>query len=331
MTDGAHEADDRSGRWALPASAIAHALVAALLIFGLPFSLPQPQEEQAVSVTIEPAPEEAEAAAPAPPPAPPAEPSEQAESEEPPPPAAQEQAADTPVPVLQPVVKYGETDAGPRAALDGAGADDSPDTPTQSVAEKSVDEAEQQSPAEADTPAAETEKQAEDAESDASGQPDPTADDSSGAPQLVASTAGTEAPPPPPEPKPTVAEAAPKSELQEARRLFSQSATGGSTATTAMAGLPRGVRAGRLCASELRLQLLYGATPYSPELLPSYELKGGTVMRFEHSAFRAQGRWYTLGFECEVDADATKVVSFAFRVGAPLSREEAQRRGLPSR
>jgi hypothetical protein len=329
MTD---EADDRSERWALPASVVAHALVAALVIFGLPESAPQPEEEQAVSVTIEPPPGEAEAAAAAPPPAPPAEPAEPTEPEEPPPPAAQEQAAAAPIPVLQPVVKFGETDAGPREALDGSAAEDTPDPPTQSVAQESPDEAEQENPAEDEAPPAETAEDSEEAESDASAQTDSADDESTGAsaPQLVASTAGEDAPPPS-GPEQAATAAASEPELQEARRLFSRSATGGATATTAMADLPRGVRAGRLCETELLLQLRYGATPYSPELLPSLRLDEGTVLAIPRGAFRARGTWYDLSFECQIDPEATHIVSFALRVGAPLSPEEQQQRGLPSR
>jgi hypothetical protein len=40
--------------------------------------------------------------------------------------------------------------------------------------------------------------------------------------------------------------------------------------------------------------------------------------------------WYKLGDRCEVDAEATKVVSFAFDIGKPLTPEEWARRGLPS-
>src|SRR5580704_12197442 len=46
--------DVRDHRWiwrrGLPASLVLHLLIAVLLIFGLPESLPQPQEDQAISV-----------------------------------------------------------------------------------------------------------------------------------------------------------------------------------------------------------------------------------------------------------------------------------------
>jgi hypothetical protein len=46
-------------------------------------------------------------------------------------------------------------------------------------------------------------------------------------------------------------------------------------------------------------------------------------------AFRADGRWYDLSYRCEIDADAMKVVSFAFDVGEPIPRSEWRKRGLP--
>ena len=70
--------------------------------------------------------------------------------------------------------------------------------------------------------------------------------------------------------------------------------------------------------------------PYSPELLPSYQLKSGDVLEVSRAAFRGSGQWYDLDFRCEVDAEATKVVAFALRVGDPLSSDERARRGLPS-
>jgi hypothetical protein len=118
--------------------------------------------------------------------------------------------------------------------------------------------------------------------------------------------------------------------LHEAKTLFSQSATGDPIATTAMGNLPRGVRASQLCVTELKQQLLNNLPPYYPELLPTDPLKAGTVIELRSTAFRASGRWFNLSYRCGVDKDATKVVSFAFRVGDPVPRSEWERRGLTS-
>ena len=98
-----------------------------------------------------------------------------------------------------------------------------------------------------------------------------------------------------------------------------------------MADVPRGVRAGRLCVTELREQLQNGLPPYYPDLLPSYRLEEGTVIDVPTAAFRVAGEWYDLSYRCEVDTNATRVVAFAFRVGGLLPRSEWTRRKLPAR
>jgi hypothetical protein len=66
-----------------------------------------------------------------------------------------------------------------------------------------------------------------------------------------------------------------------------------------------------------------------PELLPFDPLKEGTVIEKPSTAFRASWQWHDLSYRCEVDADATKVVGFAFDVGNPIPPSEWKRRGLP--
>ncbi len=309
------EANNERWGWGLSASVAVHALVAALVIFGLPETLLQPQQEEVVSVTIEPPPEKPpEPAKAAPPPPPPAEP------KEPPPPARAQAAA--PIAALNPVVKFGEKDAGPRQALAGSGAEDNPDPPVVADEPNVLDEAKPETPDEQEKPPAETET----AEAKESGKAGETS--GSAAEPLIATAAAAPDKAALPAPStPSKAKAAAEPKLREARKLFSRSADGGATATTAMADVPRGIRAGRLCATELRLQLLDGS--YFPELLPFYELKNGTVLTVRRSEFRAGGAWHSLAFECQVDRDATSVVSFAFRVGDALSREEISRRRLP--
>jgi hypothetical protein len=307
------EANIERRGWGLPASVAVHALVAALVIFGLPETLSQPQEEEVVSVTLEPPPKPPEPAKAEPPPPEPAKPPE----------PAPEQAAAAPIPPLNPVVKFGEKDAGPRRSLAGAGAEDNP-APRPPVANerKAADAASAENPEQDEKqPAAEKDE----------GKEPGKADDNTGsaAEQQLTTTAATpDKAPVPAGPPPGQAKAASEPKLHEARTLFSRSATGGPAATTAMANIPRGVRIGRLCETELGLQLLNGG--HFPDLLPSYRLEEGTVLAIQRSAYRrAGGVWHDLSFECQVDADATGVVSFAFRVGDPIPRAEAARLGLP--
>lgn len=116
------------------------------------------------------------------------------------------------------------------------------------------------------------------------------------------------------------------SSLPGVRRLNSQSATGDVLATTSMAGVRRGRRAAKLCASALEQQLLDAS--YFPVLLPNDPLKAGNVLDAPDVAFRTTTGWYHLSFRCEVDTDATRVSSFAYRVGTVISPEEAARFGL---
>lgn len=283
----------------MPASVVTHLLIAVLLIFGLPVSLSPSQEEQAIAVELVPPPKPPEKAKVEPPPpakaAKPEKPQEaKAETSSP---TGNDTAGQRPIPALRPVFQFGEKDAGPREALDGNSAEDGSASPLARL--------------------------------------EPDKKDLAEPPPAKALDAINPAPQPetPKKPTPKPAEAAKVQsavKLQEAKKLFSQTATASPAATTAMRNVPRDVRAGRLCVTELREQLLNASPPYFPDLLPSERLKDGTVIEIPREAFRANGQWFNLSYRCEVDAQAMKVVSFAFNVGDPVPRSEWKRRGLPS-
>lgn len=302
--------------WGFGASVALHLVVAALLLFELP-EFPMTEEEQAIDVAIVPPPEpeekpeaeppppapeptpekpeEAKAEPPPPAPEPPPEKPEEAKVE--PPPAAGEDAApQQSMPTLRPVVQFGEKNAGPRQALDG-------------------DSGQEGSPSEDAAPEAETK--------DTAGQPVVTAANSDNKIPLPGEPAEKA-----PEAKPA-AEAQKSPELREAKRLFSPYVTGDSVATTAMGDLPRAVRAGELCATELRQQLQYASPPYLPASVPRYVLEKGTVLQARRAAFSGGGQWRDVSFRCEVDAEATRVVSFAFGVGDIVPPSEWKSRRLP--
>jgi hypothetical protein len=267
------------------------------LVFELPVPLPQPQEEAIKVDLVPPPPEKAKAE---PPPAekpekPRQEPEKPEQAKAEPPPAASKDTA-PPSSVLKPVVQFGEKDAGPREALDGNSAEDGSPPP---AASRQPDEKELAQP-----------------------------------PTVTAAGAAIQVPPPgtpgakaPKAAEPAEAQKTPK--LQKAKKLFSANATGDPIATTAMGDMPRGMRVGELCASEIRQQLLHASPPYLAERYPRYELKDGTVLEARRAAFRAGGEWYDLSFRCEVDADATKVVSFAFGIGDLIPRSEWKSRKPP--
>ena len=283
----------RPSGFALPVSIGLHVAVVALLVFGLPRTLREPADEEAVTVDL------------VPPPRPKADPPAlRADAEKPPqepaeaaPPENDRAARRPPVSMVEPVVRFGEKDAGPRKSQDGTGAEEAAGPPS---AKEPPDDLAPPKRAAPPTPVEETVLSL---------------------PQAAAT----------PTPRPEEAPAARKpTQREEAKTLFSRSATGDALATTAMRDLPRGVRGGTLCVTELRAQLLNASPPYFPDLLPSLRLKEGNVIDVPGAAFRAEGQWRELSFRCEVDADATKVTSFALSVGEPIPRSAWARRGLPA-
>lgn len=275
----------------MPVSLGLHLAVVAFLVLDLPRALQKPQEDgQAVNVDLVPPPKPA-----ARPKAKPPAPAEKQAEKNPAPQPAGTATPQTPA-RLSPAVRFGERDEGPRKALDGNSAEDAAQSPAQEVPD------EQASP-----------------EKDVAPVPDKDA-------VLSLPEAAVK-----PAPRPAVAHGEGKApKLNKAKTLFSRSATGDALATTAMRSLPRGVRATTLCVTELREQLLNASPPYYPDVLPSQQLKEGTVIDAPGVAFRADGRWQELSYRCEVDADATKVMSFAFRIGDPIPRSEWKQRGFPS-
>jgi hypothetical protein len=293
--------------WGIPASLILHVLVAALLVYGLPVPSQQPQEEQPVNVALVPAPDQPE---PAPkPPEPKVEKPPEPKVEKPPPPEKQAQKP-LPIEVLKPVFQFGDKDAGPRKSLDGASAQDNSPEPAKDDASKPPVEPK---PAE-NQPATPADSEQQGAA------PAPLVAD--GEIELPMSAEKPKAKPTnAPSPlKASKSASRNNSGLPGVRKLHSQSATGDALATTSMGGVPRSERASLLCASELQQQLVEGS--YFPYQWPKVPLKGGNIIDAPDVAFSTTTAWYHLSFRCEVDADATRVLSFAFRVGAEIPRSE---------
>ncbi|CDZ39080.1 DUF930 domain-containing protein [Neorhizobium galegae] len=307
----------------------------------------KPVEEAKPEEKKPPEPAKQEEAKKAEPPPPPPEPpkQEEAKKQEPPPAAPEEKAVEPPpsadqakgqpLPVLRPVFEFGEKDGGPKKSETGNASKETTNPPAESKA---------------DAQAVEPVKQAKEAPTIVEAPPANPVPDDIQLPEVGiaaanglqnAPVAGTSpdatkteivtAPPaasPKSDPSKTPTAAKPV-ELTEAKTLFSQSETDDPVATTAMRNVPRGVRAGQLCATELREQLRHSAQAYRPEMLPAYRLPSGTVLEVKRGAFRANAQWYDLSFRCEVDDDATKIVSFAFDIGAPVPQSEWRRRGFP--
>jgi hypothetical protein len=374
--------------WGLPLSLTSHAVIAALLIHGLPKPFQEPQQEQVINVALVPP-----AAEPKPKPAPAPSP-KAAEAEkhlepkiQPPSDRNVEERLRRPpqIEVLQPVFQYGEKDAGSKKSLDGDSADDKIPLPTQEDDAKaaaapedaSVDAAASAGPTNASENSAATASDAEppqDVEKEATlgedaGKPDADEQEANatdaGKQPAAASTPlaavggddGTAPPAAAEAPKPSSAKAhkqnfakASKSGSRSAkkatskdnaadtargysglpgvRKVRSPRDTGDATVTIAMDGVPRDQRGAKLCATALHRQLADEA--YRPDLVPLVPLKAGNVIDAPNAAFSTARDWYGLSFRCEVDEDATRVLSLTFRVGNMIPSGEWARLGLPS-
>jgi hypothetical protein len=374
---------------ALPASLVLHALIIALLVYGLPMPPQLQQEQQAINVTLVPP-----AAQPKSKPAPPPSLKEVNKPPEPKaekPPLPEKQPPKPPrIEVLKPVFQFGDKDTGPSKSMHGGSAQENSLSPAKDddskppLTAKGSQNTSAISPGSEEGPDAgkDAEKQAttaKDAESaldveklatssqdidkqetDKQGTVAHDADEQTAAAATPLATSGSDgeialpalAKVPQPRPanvqkpslakisKPGVGSAGRPSStdlavatsqgysgLPGVRGLHSQAATADVLAITSMAGVPREQRVAKLCASALQRQLL-GAS-YFPDLVPLVPLELGNVLDVPETAFRTRTIWYDLSFRCEVDTDATRVLSFTFRVGAAIPPEEWARLGLP--
>lgn len=338
--------------WGLTPSLILHALIIALLVYGSSRLPQQHPDDGAVSVVMVPPPEQMK-----PEPVPPPE----TKVEKPPEPKVEkpvEQKVEKPSPPpssieeLKPVFQYGAKDSGPRRSLDGSSAQESSASPTKTEDPKqpgAVKDSENKSAAEPERQKQEDTASNREAIQDAakdgsSAKPDQPEAKAAGADEQEAVTDGSgeielpvaaAAPQPRPARGPKPASAGPKksssadvavaasqgySSLPGVRRLYSQGATGDPFAGASMDGVPRDQRAGKLCASALQQQLLDEG--YFPGLLPYRLLKSGNVLDVPDATFRTRTAWYRVSFRCEVDANATRVLSFVSRTGALVPQAE---------
>lgn len=375
----ADDVETRNGmwRWGIVASFMIHGLIAFVILVGIPFELPKPEAEEVVSVEIvPPEPEKAEEPQP-PPPAEaeveeeaqqqPAEAEEEAQQQPAPPPAneaaeaPEETGSGQPLDAFRPVVQFGDKDAGPEKAEDGASTDQGeaaekppePDMPQQAELPPQADPVPDNSAArDASLPGAEQQDVAEaEKQAEAAGAPVPeeiTVPDM-GEGSVTSEGGGTPVPVPMPAPRDEtvnvdIATASPSESpeadretkpaempvLKKAGQLFSPSVTDNPLATIAMGNMSRGERAAELCNTELREQLRHGSPAFNPNLLPKPRLTGENVIDARSIGFRVRDRWYDVSFRCEVDGQAMKVVSFSHQVGGAVPKSEWRKRGFPA-
>lgn len=258
-----------------------------------------------------------------------ADPAEQAKADEQP---GGDEGKPQPIQPMRPVFEFGDKDTGPKKADDGnaSTASGTPAATPDTQEPKPEDTASAGKPDGGDKPAAKPvpddinlpEVAIADSHQENNGPPAEalgvtTTDVVQEKPSEVAKT----------DPAPTAEPGA--DPLTKAKKIYSQNDTGDTVGRTAIDGMPRGIRVAELCTTELREQLKRSPQGFRPELLPSYRLQQGTVLEVKRGAFRASARWYDMSFRCEVDSGATKVVSFAYDVGAPVPKGQWRSRGFP--
>ena len=332
----------------LTLSLLLHGLAVAVFLLSFDTPIELSPEEQAVEVTLvapppepepeveagsapepepeatEAAPEEAaEAEPPVPEPEPPApepevEPEPQPEPVEQPPVPEPElpDAASAPIPVLRPVVRFGERDSGPELSRGTEAEEGAEETQAEEQADEVADAAPtlaqpeitlpEAPPLEGALPEAAAETVTGEGEAEASTQDEATD------PAVVAA----------------ISEA--QLEPREVTELFSSAISGDRAAMTAMSGLTRQERGDQLCGTELSQQLRNGTPAYVPYFLPILRLQEGNIVDVPLAAFRdVNGSWINIAVRCEVDDNATEVVSFSLSVGKSVPRSEWVERGFP--
>lgn len=338
-TDHETEHQEPRARWGVIASVLVHVPLVALLIFGLPKFQPKPAEDESVKVELVPPPEEKKPEEKKPEEKPKEEekPPEQSKAEPPPPPPpppaekAPEQAKPSPMPTLRPVTEFGDKNSGPQKSTTGNSSEGevkpAEAAPQHAEPDKPSDASAKEKPPTETPPAApvpDDVKLPETTVAEVSPERNAPLADMSG----EAKTSIEQMKPPEPKPSETPKAEPQKDNLKVAKTLFSQSDSEDPVARTLIDGLPRKQRVGQLCSTELRQQLIHSSPSFAPTFLPQQGLSSGTILDLD-AAFRTSENWYDVSLRCEVDQNATKVVSFAFRVGSAVPRSQWKSRGFP--
>lgn len=131
--------------------------------------------------------------------------------------------------------------------------------------------------------------------------------------------------------------AAPPDDMIRPSRMLSERALAdprSRAARRAMATLAGEERIAQLCDLEAMEQIHAWQPGYQPDRLVDYARADTrlreTVFTASGGAFRSHRTWYEVSFHCELDASFAKVVSFAFKVGEPIPREEWSSLSLPA-
>lgn len=327
-TDHETEHQEPRARWGVIASVLVHVPIVALLIFGLPKIQAQPAEDESVKVELVPPPEEKkEEKKPEEKPKEEKKPQEQAKAEPPPPPPPSPPSPEKRAGGSSPVFEFGDKNIGPMKSLHGNASEGEkrdtsappPSSPPQTPEEQTADAT--STPQQLEQPAGNPVPKEIEPPQTAAADTHSERDAPAAATTEEVKTSFEPEKPSAPKPAPQRDQIS-KAPLPEVKTLFSQNATDDQIAQRAMGDMPRGKRMNELCRSELNQQIINENPRFGGADLPSYSLTNETVIETRKGAFFKSGKWYNVQFRCEVDADATKILSFAFKFGGPLPESQ---------
>ncbi|MCA1442622.1 DUF930 domain-containing protein [Ensifer sp. IC4062] len=118
-------------------------------------------------------------------------------------------------------------------------------------------------------------------------------------------------------------------ELVMAKELFSPNALSNPRIKQALGKLPVKARIAQICSIEALEQIRNQRPGAFPDMLARAGTISTSAVTAIGSAYRSKANWYNVDFKCEVDPDATTVVSFSFAIGGAVPKSEWNARQLP--
>ncbi len=119
-------------------------------------------------------------------------------------------------------------------------------------------------------------------------------------------------------------------ELKKAKEIHSKDMLSDPRVKQAIGKLPMKDRMVQVCSIEALEQIRRQKAGAFPDILaPIGSETQGTRFEVKNGAFRSQGKWYEVRFQCQVNADAMRIEDFRYNIGQAIPESEWQARELP--
>ncbi len=119
-------------------------------------------------------------------------------------------------------------------------------------------------------------------------------------------------------------------ELKKAKEIHSKNMLSDPRVKQAISKLPMKDRMVQVCSIEALEQIRRQKAGAFPDILaPIGSETQGTRFEVKNGAFRSQGKWYEVRFQCQVNADAMSIQEFRYNIGQAIPESEWQARDLP--